>query len=467
MVPSVQSADISEVQRYERWKMALLAICFFVVLGGYSIVKELKDFVFLKIVGLEYVSEVKIYSIFALIPLVFLYSRFVDVLHRHQLLYLYAFIYSIGGLVCVYFIGHPTIGLANTDTGRGRLFGWIFYFFMEGYVPFVVSLLWAFFNSITKPGDVKSSYVFMTIASKAGGAVVVSAALVLLSLVNSGTLVLSTPAIVQIMLTAASFGVLLAPLAIMILMRTVPKKYLHGYEAVYRFEKERDKKGLYKGLWGAIRGIFDGIYVFFRFPYMLGIFGMIFFWEVINVTFNIIRLGVGESCTNTPIAFLTYLFEQILFMHIVGIAIVLIGTRTLITWLGERRSLIAIPVLTGIALGYYLVFQTLAAATLAYVVMRAINYALAYPLRESLYIPTTKNMKFKTKSWIDGFGQKISKAGGGSYSWIAQHVSQASVFSLHIGFFACIIGAWSLTAHLLGRRFEKAVENNEVIGAEE
>jgi AAA family ATP:ADP antiporter len=470
MVSQAHGGEISPVhvqQRYERWKTVLLAICFFVVLGGYSIVKELKDFVFLKIVGWEYISEAKLYSILVLIPLVFLYSRFVDVLHRHQLLCMYALLYSIGGLACAYYIGHPTIGLANTDTGHGRLFGWIFYFFMEGYSPFVVSLLWAFFNSVTKPDAVKDSYVTMTIATKIGGIAVVGAALILLSLVNSGSVVVSMPALVQILLAVASLAVLLAPLAVMILMRTVPKKYLHGYEAVYRFEREREKKGLYKGFWGAARGIFDGLYVFFRYPYVLGIFGMIFFWEVINVTFNIIRLRVGETCTNTPVEFLQFLLEQVFFVHLVGLFIVLIGTRALVAWLGERRSLIAIPVLTGIALAYYLAFQTLAAATVAYVLMRAINYSLAYPLRESLYIPTTKNMKFKTKSWIDGFGQKIAKASGGSYSWLTQHAPATSVFSIHIMFFACVIGIWSLTAHLLGKRFEQAVKDNEVIGAGE
>jgi AAA family ATP:ADP antiporter len=455
------------VQGYQRWKMGLLAVCFFAVIGSYSIVKELKDFVFVKIVGLEYLSEIKIYSIFALIPLVFLFSRLVDLLHRHQLLCLYALLYSVGGLICAYFLGHPTIGLANTDTGHNRIFGWVFYFFLEGYSPFVVSLLWAFFSSISGPSDVKNGYILMSVCSKAGALVTIGGTLWVLSYIDAGGFSFTAAATAQFLLVVASVLLLVAPVAIVLLMKIVPKAYLHGYEAVYRFEKERDKKGLYKGLWGAIRGVFDGIYVFFRFPYMLGIFGMIFFWEVINVTCNIIRLEIGEAATHSPIAFLSYLYEQVLYVNIVGLVVVIVGTRTLISLLGERRSLIAIPVLTGIALAYYLTVQTAAAATLAYVVMRAINYALAFPLRESLYIPTTKAMKFKSKSWIDGFGSKIAKGAGGYYSWIAQHVPAASVFSLHITFFACVIGVWSLTAHLLGKRFEQAVKDNEVIGAEE
>jgi ATP:ADP antiporter, AAA family len=312
---------------------------------------------------------------------------------------------------------------------------------MEGYSPFVVSLLWAFFSSISRPSDIKSGYILMSVCSKLGALTTILGTLWLLSAIDAGELALTSAATAQLLLAVASVLLLLVPLIITVLMRTVPKSHLHGYEAVYRFEKAREKKGLYEGLWGSIRSLFDGLYVFFRFPYMLGIFGMIFFWEVLNVTCNIIRLGVGEAATHSPIAFLSYLYEQVLYVNIVGLVVVLVGTRTLVSLLGERRSLIAIPVLTGIALAYYMAFQTAAAATIAYVVMRAINYALAFPLRESLYIPTTKAMKFKSKSWIDGFGSKIAKGAGGYYSWIAQHVSPASVFSLHMVFFAGVIGA--------------------------
>jgi AAA family ATP:ADP antiporter len=88
-------------------------------------------------------------------------------------------------------------------------------------------------------------------------------------------------------------------------------------------------------------------------------------------------------------------------------------------------------------------------------------------LRESLYIPATKAVKFKSKSWIDGFGAKLSKTAGSGYNYFTHnYLAPISILSVNICFFSIVIFAWIVMANALGRRFEKAVKNNEVIGAE-
>jgi ATP/ADP translocase len=104
---------------------------------------------------------------------------------------------------------------------------------------------------------------------------------------------------------------------------------------------------------------------------------------------------------------------------------------------------------------------------IAYILLKALNYAFASPLRESLYIPTTKLIKFKSKSWIDSFGTKFAKSVGATYSGISANlIGTAAVLSNSI-FFAVIIGLWMIVANLLGRRYEVAVEKGEVIGSDE
>lgn len=156
------------VDGIERRKILLLTVCFFLVMGGYTIVRELKDLVFVNIVGLEAIPTAKLWCILVLVPLVFFYSYLVDALKRNQLLCVCALVYAVIGMVCAYFLGHPTIGLPNTDASSGRIFGWFFYFFMESFQPFLISVLWSFVNSITKPEDAKAGYSFMV----AGGILV-------------------------------------------------------------------------------------------------------------------------------------------------------------------------------------------------------------------------------------------------------------------------------------------------------
>lgn len=449
----------------ERSKVILLSICFFLVIGGYTLIKELKDSVFLSVVGKESLPLAKMLSMIVLIPMVVLYSKLVDALRQSNLLCFYALIYSMGGLICVYFLGHPTIGLSNTDTSTTRLFGWFFYFFLEGYAPFVVSVLWAFVNSITAPEEIKNSYIIMTASSKLGGAVMAGLAWWLLVFNANGEAYFSEVAMYQMLLVVASFVLLLVPVVIVYMMRRVPSKYMHGYEAAYRIEQKREaveEKRKSKGFKDTIYEMFAGLWLLLRYPYVMGIFGMIFFWEIVNVIFNYMRLCVGQAESSSISEFGAFLYQQACFTHIVGFFFVILGTRTIVARLGERRSLIAVPLLIGTVIGCYLAFQSKAAVAVAYVIMRAINYAFAYPLRESLYIPTTKAVKFKSKSWIDGFGAKLSKTAGSTYNYLMP----LSVLSVNIVFFSGVILAWVVMANALGRRFEKAVKHGEVIGSE-
>ncbi|MGC2310510.1 MAG: Npt1/Npt2 family nucleotide transporter [Candidatus Babeliaceae bacterium] len=454
-----------DVERDERLKVLLLAIAFFLIIGGYTIMKELKDAVFINTVGFEYIKYAKMIAMFVLIPAILIYSKLVDILRRYQLLCLYILFYGIVGLICAYLLGHSVIGLSNTDISPYRIFGWFFYFFIEGYTPFVISVFWAFANSITSPEAAKNNYTTIVVGSKLGGMLMASLAWFMLNH-KIGVGLFSDIAMHQFLLAVSSGMVLLTTLAIYILMTKVPGQYLHGYEAAYQFEKKRSHEEVSekKGLLATLQSMTSGLLMLVKYPYVMGIFGMIFFWEVINTVFGYQRLGVGQAATSTMSEFSGFLFEQAFFVHLAGLLIVFFGTRTLINVLGERLSLMLVPVSTGVLMIYYLLSNSVTAVVIVYVLIRAVNYAFSWPLRESLYIITTKDTKFKSKSWIDAFGAKLARGFGSCYNYFADTLSQVMVLSAHTVFFTSIIGLWLVVAHLLGRRFEKAVKRNEVIG---
>lgn len=464
--------DIFSKDAIERRKILLLTLSFFLVMGAYTVVRELKDLVFVNIVGLEAVPDAKIWCIVALVPLVFLYSYLVDTLRRNHLLCVCAIVYATLGIFCAYLLGHPTIGLPNTDASTSRIFGWFFYFFMESYQPFLISVLWSFVNSITKPEDSKDGYILLVAGGKIGGALFAGIAWLFLEAQGTCHAVFSCAGSYQALMFFASALLLFVPIVILYLIKIIPQNHLQGYAAAYKFEKERERNIEKKSLFNRIKGMFDGLLELIRYPYMLGIFGMIFFWEIINVIFSYLRLGAVKEASGSTIQFGAYLYQQMVIFHLVGLFIVLIGTRTLIVWLGERRCLIAIPVLIGISVMFYLstVYyfpsHVMFAASAVFLFMRAINYAFASPLRESLYIPTTKAVKFKTKSWIDSFGAKLSKATGSYYNRFTRTISASALFNVNIAFFAAVLALWMVMAHFLGKRFETAVKNNELIGAE-
>jgi ATP:ADP antiporter, AAA family len=453
-----------DVKRDERVKVLFLAIAFFLIIGGYTIMKELKDSIFIATVGREYIKYAKMISMFVLIPAILIYSKLVDVLRRYQLLCFFVFLYGITGLICAYLLGHPIIGLYNTDPSPHRIFGWFFYFFMEGFTPFVVSVFWAFANSITNPEAAKNNYTMIVVGSKLGGMMMASLAWFILNHKIMTSFAFTDVANHQFLLAISSVLVLLSPLAIYLLMLKVPGRLLHGYEATYKLEKKKSEEHEKTGVLANIKGMTSGLVMLVKYPYVMGIFGMIFFWEVINVVFGYQRLGVGQAATSSMSEFSGFLFEQAFFIHLAGLLIVLLGTRTLINVLGERLSLMLVPATTGVLMIYYLMSNSATAVVIVYVLIRAINYAFSWPLRESLYIITTKDTKFKAKSWIDAFGAKVARGVGALYNHVADSLSPVMVLSAHSVFFSVMIGLWLVTSHLLGRRFEKAIKKNEVIG---
>jgi AAA family ATP:ADP antiporter len=415
-------------------------------------------------------------SLFLLIPFILLYSRLVDRLYRWQLLYCYSAFYAVGSLVFVYFLGHPTIGMPNTATGSDRWIGWLFYFFVEGFQPFLVSVFWAFANSVFAPAEVKSNYIVLVAGSKIGGLIAAGFGWWFLHQIRIGRIIMSDAASHQVLLVLAAALLVALFAVIWYLVRVVPKTYFHGYEAAYKADvrhTREERRNFTNVVSGFVESVLSGLRVFYRYPYAFGIFSIIFFWEVINVAFNYVRIGVGQAENTTTAGLSAFLLEQMFYVHVTGLLIVLLGTRWIIEFLGERRSLMLVPMVVGVLIGYCLLAHSTGAVLVAFVIMRSIHYALSSPLRESLYIPTTKEIRFKSKSWTEAFGGKFAKATGAQYNVLMKKLQgrvaagvlpAETVMNITVGFFACIIAAWIYAAHCLGKRYEKAVKNNEVIG---
>ena len=132
--------------------------------------------------------------------------------------------------------------------------------------------------------------------------------------------------------------------------------------------------------------------------------------------------------------------------------------------------MVLIPIVIAILLFGFLAFGTFGVLAFVFIAMRGINYGFFYPVRESLYIPTVKAVKFQSKAWIDAFGTKFAKSVGAEFNIVAVMVrnsfSQGMFQLFHWGFFTIILGCWIFVAILLGKRYVWAIEHDEVIGAQ-
>lgn len=453
-----------DLNKQERSKILWLTLAFFCVIGSYTILKELKDLFFAQIVGGKYVYQVKILSMFILLPATLLYAKLVDCLNRFTLLMSYSLLYGVAGCVIAYYLNDPVIGLSNTVASSDRTFGWFIYLFYEGLVPFVISVFWAFANSITSPETAKKGYPILIAGSKLGGAFM---AFIAYSMFTPTTFLghfnFSSVMISQILLIGSSVLLVISPMIIYFLLKTSTQKNLQGYEAVHDYEQEQEKKGKSE------TGMLSGLTMLFKYPYIMGIFGMMFFYELVNVVLGIQRIVLLQSFAKDAAEFSGAMFWNRVVIQGSGVIVAFLGTRVLIKKLGEKTCLILFPILTGCLLVYLMMIYNEQAIILVFTLLGILNYSFAQPLRESLYIPTVKDVRFKSKAWIESFGQRFAKTCGSGVIGTIQQIAvvgTSTYVALFSGFFVWVIVLWTVVAWLLGKKYESMVKKGEAIGAE-
>jgi ATP:ADP antiporter, AAA family len=464
------NGDSREQAWWARVKIAFLSAGFFLLVGSYTVVKELKNSVFMAVVGQEYLPWAKILAMFVLIPAVLVYAGLVDKLRRVQLLYAYAFFYGIAGIIFAVLMGHHSIGLPNTDSSGYRFYGWLFYFFVEGFNPFLIGVYWAFMNTINTPKQARRSYGLVVMGSKLGGIIITFVAWYFLKNACFWSESLAGDTVKhQLLMVGSSALVLLVPLVIWVMIRIIPKYFRRGYEAVYTVEKQRAKEEGPKKK-SSTSGLFDGLWTIIKYPYVAGIFVTIGLYEVVTTVFSFHRLSVSKAMSTSMSEVTAFLLQQAGGTQVIGLVIALIGTHTLLRIFGERLCLLLVPVLTGVMLtllainSKFLFVSQASAVIFVYMGMQAVHYGFSSPLRESLYIPTVKSVKFKAKSWIDTFGAKFAKGAGSTFNMTTMAMTGFTLMAVQASFFSLIIGVWVVVAYLLGKKYDRTIANNEVIG---
>jgi ATP:ADP antiporter, AAA family len=439
-------------------KVFFLSLTFLLMSMCLVIWRPLKMAVFSKMVGAYHVPDAKLYSLLYVIPLILLYSKLVDWLRRHQLLYCFTLFHAVGGVIFSILLAHPVYGIANTEVNANRWLGWAFYFFMESFDAFFATAFWSFADSVNNPKDAKNYYGFFVSGSKIGGIIASAILYVVLSCTSPQNHLRLLPGA----LFVGSCMLVAAASAIYLLMKNVPDDYMHGYEAAYQLEKHKQKGP--KGLLATIKSPIEGLLIMVKSPYVLGIFSIVAFYEIIIVIFDW-WVALHADATMPSVGAMTayYAFYYFL-MNAIGLAISFLGTTPLLRVIGIRVSLFLFPLLCTVLLLITYLFPTAGIFFAVLVALRSLNYALNHPTREVLYIPTTKDIKFKAKTWTDAFGSRIAKSFGSIFNVSLKGASStfALLSSLSLSFSLTFL--WIIIVYFLGKTLQDAIDTKQVIG---
>jgi len=416
--------------------MYLSAGAFFLI-GSYWPLKPLKEGIFMSMVGSDYLPSVKMITVAVVLLFVLVSSKLVDLFSKQKMIYFFVLLYSVLGICFVFLLTHPTIGLANTIQSKHRYVAWAFFVFAESYLTIMVALFWSFVNDITSSKSAKKGYGMIVTGSQLGGFI--------FSLVGKG-LISDTSAYtsrVPLIIGISVCMFLCLGASVWFLTHSVSKEQLQGDGS----KKKRKPVGF-----------IEGMITLIKHPYVMGIFGLVFFQEIVTTLMGFQFSRMVEHSFADPAVRTSFLFTYSVTLQFIATAFALFGTSYIHRRFGTRYCLVGLPLILLVCASFYFVMPSLYTAIAFMLLIKALHYALNQPVKETLYIPTSQDIKYKSKAWIDTMGQRGSKFFGATLSkFVGSAPTPVSLLSVG----GLII--WSLIASAVGRRNEKAVAAKQLI----
>jgi len=425
-------------------KFGILAATFFLIIGAYWMLRVCKNTMFEQLVGFEqYQPWAKGLSLLFIAVTVMIYSKLLDVFARHILFYLILAFYGISFVLLYFAYNNPDFALISSSSWLvswipGHFIGWFGYVFLESFGSITPALFWALVASTTTVDSAKRGYGMVYSLTQLG--VILGPSLVLNFAPAWGT-----PTFFLI------GGIVIACVIPLIYVYThlIPSETVH--------EVKDEKK----------TGFMEGARLLVSHGYLLGILVVVTMYEVIS---TIVEYQMNTLATKTFTdrdAFATFTARQGVYVGVLSLLFALLGTSFFMRKFGLKFCLVAFPVIIGVIMvaNFGLWTINIDSTSLMWsffysvIVFKGLSYTLNNPAKEIMYIPTSKDVKFKAKGWIDAFGNRSSKLLGSGVNIVLKN-------SLMIGGTAvslALIAFWTFMALFVGNTFDKLQKEKKII----
>ncbi len=452
MLMRVVHALWGDMSKEEFKKFGILSITLMVILGTYWLLRVNKNAIFDMFVDFRvYQPWVKIISVFAMVLWVMIYGKLVDIFSKDKLFYILGGFFGIWLLGLAFFIAHPSLTYVNEGSFLypfvswipGRLIGWVGYISLES-MTLLITLFWATVASTTVAESAKKGYGMIMFVTQIG---TVGATAFVARYVTT----IGIPGIVAI---GACF-ILLVPFLIKLYTTAVPQD-----EVAPASSTKKKKK----------TGFMEGFKILMTRPYVMAVF-------VVSAAYEIIGTIIEYQMNN--LARIIYPIEQFaafnakfgMGANILALIFSLVGTSFFMRRFGLRFCLVAYPAAIGIIVGSIFLFgyvggagnyKLMWALFIGMVGIKGLNYALNNPTKEVMYIPTSKDVKFKAKSWIDAFGNRTTKGvGSGVTASFSHSLAQLMFFGTIVSL--GVVAAWVFVAIYVGNKFHALQKDNKIV----
>lgn len=411
---------IFDMPKEDKKHFAILTAAFFFTVGGYWCLRSLKDAIFDQLVGLHFQPYAKMLSMIVLSVMLLVYSRAVDSWSLPNL------IRRMFRLYAVFFLMMTLLYRVTPHVGQeffqyvslpGLPLGWLWYVGIESSGSLLVSLFWSFAATTTSSQAASRGYPWVMAMAQLG------------SILGASSAILTPQLGFTFLLAAASLAFAVVPY---LLLRSPKLKDC---------ERIQIKK----------TGLFEGLRLIAAKPYLLGVLVVAACYEIPQTVIELqMKLQARQLYSPAELAAFMGRFGQL--TNTLPLVIAMFGTSILLQKVGVRFSLLLFPtaVMAGLAMVAW--EPTLTTCFWSAVMIKGLSYGLHNPLKEMLFLPTTREEKFKAKSWIDSFGGRSSKAIGSAINApLAHNLAQLATFGSAIA--AAVTCMWLIVALWTGKRY--------------
>lgn len=456
MLTSVVRFFYPDIQKEEVKKFSLFAVACFFTLGTYWILRLLKDVLIYELAfpvelgwalgyGRMFIPTLKVISLVTVLLSVFIYSKLVDMYKKHELFYV------IGGFYICLFTLLTAVLLINNTYGP-EVLGWmplvgigvIGYLATESFGSLIIALFWSFTVSVTKGDEAKRCFPFIIAVTQIG--TIGGSALVYFNLPD------------WLLFVICIFAISMLLYIISCIVKTLTPEQLDGAQGQKKAKPD----------------ILAGIKLLATRPYLMGVFVVSTFYEIAK---SVVDYQMKSQASIIPgINFKQFLGIYGMSVNLLAFLMALLGTSMIMKKYGLRFCLLLYPVMFGSSMiGLYALYLTgpspvvLLWATFGVMMLvTATSYAVNNPTKEMMYIPTSKDAKFKVKGFTDMFGSRSAKMSGmqvggmlnvpgNPTASISRLMGYGTLISL--GF----IGVWLAVAIYVGQKNAQLTRDGEIV----
>ena len=380
------------------------------------------------------------------------YGKLVDMLKKDRLFYLLCSFYSVLFIVISIFTAYSSAASIDqtsffysmTSWIPGKLIGWVIYIAIESS-SILIALFWAFVASVMRVNDAKKGYGMIFFLGQTG------------QLLGAGMVAQFAQRVGSpVLLTVAGLSMMIVPLMIFTYMRVVPQDEIVPEKTASGEDKPKT-------------GFMGGLKLLLTKPYVMGIFVVATSYEIIATVLDF-QMKLIASNQFSRDAFAAFNAKFGMSVGIVSLTFALLGTSFFMRKFGLKFCLISYPTMIGVLVGGIFALKTFGLADITYmwtlfaamIAIKGLNYTLNNPTKEVMYIPTSRDVKFKAKSWIDVFGNRTTKGMGSAITGVFRTSLPDLLFYgtlISLG----VVGLWIFVAGLLGKAFGKLQEEGKIV----